>query len=171
MTKTPNAPLAGGALGNQDGSGRPSYSPSRLPCQGIIADIADAVALQDTTSWYHLKLKAAHQFSTLNGWRFTWSSFSPEDIGKRFRGKCPPHDLFDHPLFFRGDGRNAALVGQPYYPDTEWLRREGEALAAKLELVFSIAPNPMASFHYPGNAFFAVLHPRNHVVQWLPEQY
>ncbi len=26
MTKTPNAPLAGGALGNQDGSRHPSYS-------------------------------------------------------------------------------------------------------------------------------------------------
>jgi hypothetical protein len=43
-------------------------------------------------------------------------------------------------------------------------------LANKHRLEVSFPPKAKQSIYSPGHAYFAVLHQRTHVVQWLPEQ-
>jgi hypothetical protein len=75
-------------------------------------------------------------------------------------------------MFFKSGRVNAAIVGQPYIDLRERCHDAPiwDYIAASYSLVASFAPNPQTSFHCPGHCFFAVLHERGQIVQWLPEQ-
>lgn len=117
-----------------------------------------------------LRHSAINEFAALNGWKAVPSdkSFPPEKIGHRNRGErwSLSQQIFDHVIYFRAAGKNAAIVTQPYNN----CRREANILAKKLGLALHIPPNPKASFHYPGHTFFFVFTLPNCTVNWLPEQ-
>ena len=131
-----------------------------------------APALEQTLSRRETTLRhsAINEFAVLNGWKAVSSDkgFPPEKIGHRNRGErwSPSPQIFDHVIYFRAAGKNAAIVTQPYNN----CRREANALAKKLGLALHIPPNPKASFHYPGETFLFVFTLQNCVVKWLPEQ-
>jgi hypothetical protein len=117
-----------------------------------------------------LRHSAIHEFAALNGWKVVSSDkgFPPEKIGDRNGGEhwSLSHQIFDHVIYFRAAGKNAAIVTQP----NKNRSREANALAKKLGLALHVPPNPKASFHYPGETFFFVFTLPNCVVKWLPEQ-
>jgi hypothetical protein len=116
----------------------------------------------------NLRQFAIQKFAALNGWTIYDKSFPPEDIGKRRRSTFHTLDLhiFDHPLYFRGDGRCSAIVTQPYNAVTDAAR----ALAHRLGIACHVAPHPTASFHNPGSTLFIVFAEPGHEMKWLPEQ-
>ncbi|SRR5258706_11791006 len=132
-------------------------------------------------------------FAELNGWyRVSSQNFRPQDIGKQrgnswFDGhgrygedrahEYMMHESFDHGLWFRqklgrGHWRNIAIVGQPY--DGAFESKDGrprlDAYCARHRLKWVMAPNPKASFHYPGETLFLVVTLPEVEVKWLPEQ-
>jgi hypothetical protein len=117
-----------------------------------------------------LRHSAIHEFAALNGWKVVSSDkgFPPEKIGDRNGGEhwSLSHQIFDHVIYFRAAGKNAAIATQPYNN----CRREANTLAKKLGLALHIPHNPKASFHYPGETFFFVFTSQNCAVKWLPEQ-
>lgn len=131
-----------------------------------------APALEQTLSRRETTLRhsAINEFAALNGWKAVSSDkgFPPEKIGHRNRGErwSLSHQIFDHVIYFRAAGKNAAIVTQPYNN----CRREANALAKKLGLALHIPPNPKASFHYPGETFLFIFTLPDCVVKWLPGQ-
>jgi hypothetical protein len=112
---------------------------------------------------------AAKRFAALNGW--SWSKYDRgfllEKIGRRGGLDTGlPQWIFDHALFFRANGVNAAIIGQPYQDYCD----EARELAKNHGLALHIPPNPKASFHYPGHTFFLVFTRPDHAIEWLPEQ-
>ena len=91
--------------------------------------------------------KAAAEFGSPYAWRpGKW--FNLEDLcgrrsRRRFLGVQEPHEMFDHPWFFRwakggaNEGRPAAIVAQPYSAGFDLVR--AEALAAENELTVHVA--------------------------------
>jgi hypothetical protein len=68
---------------------------------------------------WNLQVAANHAFAKLNRWTVTATYFSPERLGHRNSGGDFYHadigdHLFDHRLYFRANGKNAAFVTQPY---------------------------------------------------------
>ena len=78
----------------------------------------------------------------------------------------------DHCLGFRADGKNVAVVTQPYHYDRAHYDRPDDARAwfADRGLAVHIPPDPFASFHFPGETFFIVITKTGAGVKWLPEQ-
>jgi len=111
---------------------------------------------------------AAARFGQLNGWRRTHRDFRIKDIGRR-SGEFTITDtsLFDHCIWYRAQGRCAAIVCQPYGPARD---DEAYALAAAHGVACHIPPQPKASFYYPDHARFFVFTSREHQIVWLPEQ-
>jgi hypothetical protein len=138
----------------------------------ILADIRTGLGARDEEQRRRadkLKAVATNEFARLNGWQ-TGSTiyFPPENIGKR--QSCyhnAERPLFDHCLYFRGNGRNAAIVSQPYAPDC---RKQAAALATQLRIELHTPPILRASIWSPGDAFFLVFTERGHEMRWLPEQ-
>jgi hypothetical protein len=119
-----------------------------------------------------LKTTAGHRFGTINGWH-TGSdvrSFNVRDIGKRQGQSCDhlSSATFDHPIWYRGAGRCAAIVAQPY-PHTDD-DADALAIAAKHGVACHMPPCARASFHYPGSTLFYVFTSLEHQIVWLPEQ-
>jgi hypothetical protein len=121
-----------------------------------------------------------HQFAELNGWRSTWREihypargFNPGDIGKRARGTCPEifrdSDALDHRLYFKREGRYAAIVSQTYdyTKDAEGKLAE---IADEHGLVVHSPPHPYANFYFPEMCRIFVFTLPDHKIRWLPEQ-
>jgi uncharacterized protein YozE (UPF0346 family) len=114
---------------------------------------------------------AARAFATHNGWHYSGSyCFHPEDLHQRTKAKggYVVGAWFDHALFFKRDGINIAIIGQPYPA------RDGLLEAARKLIGFGCAlripPNPYANLWSPGRCLMLVAtHPDN-TVNWLPEQ-
>jgi hypothetical protein len=115
-----------------------------------------------------LQRAAENEFCQINGWEIAARSFGLEDIGKRnhaWRDLQQP--VFDHCLYFRCNGKNSALVSQPYSPDC---RDEAELLAAEHGVELFTPPIARASIWSPRRAFFFVFAALGTSVKWLPEQ-
>jgi hypothetical protein len=120
------------------------------------------------------KAQAAAAFAALNGWkRDERTAYDPEAIGRRNRryldtsGYWSGPRFFDHCINFRADGKNVAVVTQPYaYSHTD----AAERWAAERGLAIHLPPDPRASIHYPGATFFIVFVAAGEVVNWLPDQ-
>jgi hypothetical protein len=118
--------------------------------------------------------QAEQLFGQLNGWHTgpDVHQFNVSDIGKRSaawrRGGDPSldHRLFDHSIFYRGQGKCAALVTQPYNDPIDALLK----LANSCGVVCHIPPYPKASLHSPGSTHFYVFTSPEHRIVWLPEQ-
>jgi hypothetical protein len=135
--------------------------------------------------------RMVEMFAELNGWyRVDGMNFRPKDIGHQrgrtwlehresfFKDRDDSHtelvscSVFDHGLWFRQKlggrrWRNIAIVGQPY---GEWGWELLEQQCSHHGLKWLLAPNPKASFHYPGATLFLVVTLPEIDVQWLPEQ-
>jgi hypothetical protein len=137
----------------------------------ILADIRTGISTSDDAQRVRvrkLKTAAAYEFARINNWQITPKIFSPQSIGKRGdTNHSMPEDIFDHCISFRGNGRNAAIVAEPYPPDR---RQEAAAFASEHGIALHVPPNPQASIWFPGHAFFLVFTARGHTIQWLPEQ-
>lgn len=123
------------------------------------------------------KAEAEEAFAALNGWKADGHSyFHPDAIGRRNRkplysehelGLPDDSRLFDHCINFRADGRNAAVLAQPYgHVDLDACQR----WAARLGLAVHLPPDPLASIHYPGWTYFVVITKAGVTVKWLPDQ-
>jgi hypothetical protein len=139
---------------------------SEINFQTILADIR---ANRAEEKWRRLKQAAVYEFARINGWRTGPKICFPlEAIGKRNGALHSIHGpVFDHCTYYRGNGRNAAIVSEPYLPDC---RDQAARLAAKLDIELHVPPNPQASIWSPGHAFFLVFTERGHEIKWLPEQ-
>jgi hypothetical protein len=127
---------------------------------------------QAETSHIEIMQKAAHAFGALNGWRTRAHvrDFNIEDIGKRCSRigfAMLSSEMMDHPIWYRANGKCAAIVAQPYdhAPDDH-----ARQLAAKHGVAVHIPPHPQASFHFPGWTKFYVFTSLAHKIVWLPEQ-
>lgn len=75
--------------------------------------------------------------------------------------------FLDHCIGFRANGKNVAVLTQPYsHVDLDAVRR----WAADRGLVLHVPPDPLASIHYPGETLFIVITQPGVEVQWLPDQ-
>jgi hypothetical protein len=115
--------------------------------------------------------EAAHLFGRINGWHTGAEvrDFRVCDIGKR-SGNWPVDlgsEFFDHCIYYRGAGKCAAVVAQPYEHAKD---AYGQRLATKHGVACHIPPHPFASFHFPGWTKFYVFTSADHAIQWLPEQ-
>ena len=118
-----------------------------------------------------LTIEAAHAFGKLNGWHTGPGvrAFPVDDIGRRSARTYArlSSELFDHCVWYRGDGKCAAIVAQPYKHAKDDYARE---IAAKAGVAVHIPPHELASFHYPGWTKFYVFTAVAHRIVWLPEQ-
>jgi hypothetical protein len=118
-----------------------------------------------------LQQSALHHLAALNGWRTGPGvrAFDPDQIGKRSgRRRGQWHEALDHVIYFRAEGRCAAILTQPY--DHGGVIDAARALAAQCGVACHVAPQPRASIHYPGHTLAIVLTGPGHVMRWLPEQ-
>jgi hypothetical protein len=124
-----------------------------------------------------LRRAVAVEFGRLNGWALSQSVFGMQSIGRTQRRRddhCADLESWeDHRLWYRADrpgrGLYAALVSQPYGP-IERYREDLDKSANEHGLQWHLAPNPYASFHYPGQTLFIVMTMPGIEVKWLPEQ-
>jgi hypothetical protein len=137
----------------------------------LLAAIAAALAARESPrTWQR---QAVHHFAALNDWRVDNYNFALKRLGRRQRGDLPQDStrrhLFDHALHFRSrDGRNIAIVGQPYSEDAF---DEAQKLAWRRGLELHVPPaGPLASIWYPGATQFLLFTLPEHEPQWLPEQ-
>lgn len=120
--------------------------------------------------------KAAAEFGSPYGWRpGKW--FNLEDLcgrSRRFRSVQEPHEMFDHPRFFRwakggaNEGRPAAIVAQPYTPGFDL--DEAYAFARENELVVHVA-DLFESWWSPGMCTIVVWErggPEQAGARWTP---
>jgi len=125
----------------------------------------------------HAKAEAEEAFAALNGWKVAGHTpCHPDALGRRNREflyrECElglPDDgrLFDHCISFRANGRNVAIVTQPYrHVDLGATR----TWATGRGLVLHVPPDPLASIHFPGQTYFIVITTPGVEVQWLPDQ-
>jgi hypothetical protein len=128
-----------------------------------------------------LQEQAAREFATLNSWRFTERMFDIKTLVRggahtawerdEIPGRLDPHDLLDHPIYFREISRPyrpVAIVGQPY--DTATSVEKGIELAHLRGLELHVPPNSVASWWYPGHTrFFCQTRPGVEV-RFLPDQ-
>jgi hypothetical protein len=144
----------------------------------VLRDIREAmraVPLNSQKSRDHAKYErlqdfAEHEFASINGWTINEKGFPPEDIGRRRATTFHNQNrLFDHCIYFRGDGKCAALVAQPYSGVSK-ATNEAFAIARELGLTCHVAPHLTASIYYPGWTLFIVFTMPGHVMRWLPEQ-
>ena len=121
------------------------------------------------------KLKAYAAFAALNGWKVDYSSLHPDALGRRSRESLynehglgtPGERLFDHDVNFRADGKNVAILTQPYdHVDLDAVR----TWAVGRGLEAHVPPDPLASVHYPGETYFIVITKPGVTVKWLPDQ-
>jgi hypothetical protein len=114
------------------------------------------------------KVQAMTAFAALNGWkRDDRGAYDPEGIGHRNRRYLDHHvSLFDHCVNFRADGKNVAVVTQPYHYRPDEARR----WADQRGLAVHLPPDPLASIHYPGATYFIVIVAASDLVKWLPDQ-
>ena len=116
------------------------------------------------------KVAAMDAFAALNGWKLG-REFPPYKIGHRnsdpYDNEWTRHELFDHCRHFRADGKNVAILTQPY---GHLVLDEWHQWAAGQGLELHAPPDPLASFHYPRSTLFLVLTARGGTVRWLPEQ-
>ncbi len=121
--------------------------------------------------------RAQQAFAALNGWKADGRGyFHPDAIGRRNRqfldneyalGLPEREHLFDHCINFRANGKNAAIVTQPYHcADPDACQR----WAAKRGLAIHLPPDQLASIHYPGATYFIVITRIGATVKWLPDQ-
>ena len=133
-------------------------------------DFAARVATIDPTPANRLADRAAcdalsqgrHEGAVAFGVPCAWrpgKGFALEDLcgfhnsRQRYRSVRGPHEMFDHPWFFRwakgraNEGRPAAIVAQPYTPGFDL--DAAYAFAAKNELVVHVA-NLFESWWFPG---------------------
>jgi hypothetical protein len=120
------------------------------------------------------KARAIQAFAALNGWKEDdRGACHPEGIGHRNRRHLDTDTwwacdrLFDHCLAFRANGKNAAVVTQPYHYDRP---DEARRWAAERGLAIHVPPDPLASIYYPGSAYFIVIVTAGDRVSWLPDQ-
>jgi hypothetical protein len=143
------------AAGNPDGSRLTSFQSRR-----------------SSQTHYELARGAIHRFGAINGWHTgpEVHSFNVASIGKRSGPYCDhlSSGTFDHPVWYRGGGKCAAIVGQPY-PHTDD-DADALAFAAKHGVACHIPPCARACFHYPGSCLFYVFTSPEHQIVWLPEQ-
>ena len=122
----------------------------------------------------HARRAAMDAFAELNGWRPSEvASYGLSLLGRgRMSGRiCADNhdcDLLDHCVWFREGRRYAAVVGQPYLSAVDIA--EARARLADRGLVLHLAPDPLASFHYPGWTLFVVVTKPGVRVRFLPEQ-
>jgi hypothetical protein len=115
-----------------------------------------------------VKKAAIEAFASINGWIAGDSYCHPAMLGKRNRmpreyGSIP--SFYDHYFGCRKDGKNIAIVTQPYqFSDAE------RSMAINRGLELHLPPDPMASIYYPGRTFFIVVTRPGVTVEWLPEQ-
>jgi hypothetical protein len=110
-------------------------------------------------------------FAELNGWR-VFKEFG-HDLNLLGRVASSRRDnrerqLLDHCVWFRGQRRYVAVVGQPYLSAVDLA--EERASLARRGLVMHVPPDPFASFHYPGWTLFLIVTLPGVAVRWLPEQ-
>ena len=75
--------------------------------------------------------------------------------------------MFDHDVNFRADGKNVAILTQPYdHVDLDAVR----TWAVGRGLEAHVPPDPLASIHYPGGTLFLVITKPGVEVRWLPDQ-
>ena len=144
------------------------------PISTIIRDIA---ATTNNDQWplnWRLKQQAVEAFGALNGWRKARNSHEIEDIGKRcaktknFAARSELSEkIFDHCVWYRGNGKCAAIVAQPYGHVKD---DDAKALAAEHGVAVHTPPHPLASFHFPAETKFFVFTLPDHEMVWLPEQ-
>ena len=118
-----------------------------------------------------MTLKAIEAFGAINGWHTgpDVRAFGVQDIGKRCSsaGALFSTAMFDHCVWYRANGKCAAIVAQPYQHAQDDYAR---ALAAEHGVAVHIPPQPLASFHYPGWAKIFVFTSPAHQIVWLEEQ-
>lgn len=129
------------------------------------------------TKLQEIRDHAIDVFGKLNGW---WASievrhFTIKDIGKRsgndYLSRMPSpafnSEMFDHCVWYRGGGKCAAVVAQPYdHAEDDRARK----YAAEYGVAVHIPPYPQASFHFPNwTKFYVFTSPALRIV-WLPEQ-
>jgi hypothetical protein len=124
-----------------------------------------------------LMATAIQRFASINGWHTDRNvrAFNVEDIGKRQARSYlidQGTDMFDHPVYYRGGGKCAAIVAQPYPHSHDDAADAAGILAitAKHGVACHIPPCARASFHYPGGVLFYVFTSLDHHIVWLPEQ-
>jgi hypothetical protein len=120
---------------------------------------------------FALRHSAAVEFGRLNGWAVTRRAFSVQSIGRAHRGGFDGRmeSWGDHRVWYSADRMCMAIVSQPY-GKIELYRDDLDEDAAKYGLQWHLAPNPYASFHYPGQTLFIVMTAPGVKVKWLPEQ-
>jgi hypothetical protein len=104
-------------------------------------------------------------------WTLSQRSFGAASIGHTQR-QCDDLHLEsweDHRVWYCAGRVRAALVSQPYGKIKDY-RDELDESAAQHGLQWHLAPNPYASFHYPGRTLFIVVTMPGVEVKWLPEQ-
>jgi hypothetical protein len=137
--------------------------------------------------------RAIKAFVDLNGWR-EGRSFHPVAVGKKsswydFNGGGS-HYFFDHPMFFKKEGRCFAIAAQPYNcrlglideyrdyirslkPDVGAWRSfndKGKVWLERMELDVYCPPDILASFHNPGSTQLFVVAPIGTKIKWLDDQ-
>jgi hypothetical protein len=108
------------------------------------------------------------RFADLTGWQYDDCGFRPCDIGKVEFGYDYQISWNDQLLYFRRDGVNIAIVGQPY--DLDRHHEELNGIARRHGLRWQVPPNSTANIWYPGWTYFIVLTLTEVLVHWLPEQ-
>lgn len=141
----------------------------------ILRDIHSSIKQEPRTlgETRHLQGLALHWFAALNGWTTgpNVRSFRVQDIGKRSGDMPIEHgDILDHLIWFRGNGKCAAVVTQPYNGVPE-IARKAHEFAQRCGVACHIPPIPRASFWNPGSTFCIVFTGLDHRMQWLPEQH
>jgi hypothetical protein len=115
------------------------------------------------------KTLALNAFAAINGWKVDErTAYDPEAIGHRNRRYLTHRaSLFDHCVNFRANGKNAAVLTQPYHFANHDAHQRW---AAERDLAIHLPSDPLASIHYPGSTYFIVIVTAGDEVKWLPDQ-
>lgn len=141
----------------------------------ILKEIVKAHALKtsyaEVRSLQHLAL---HHLAELNGWTTgpKVRAFRLRDIGRRSGNWPDYHEVLDHCCYFRGFGRCAAILAEPYEHSVAGVPMldTARALAERFGLACHVAPVPKAGIWYPGYSLAICFTAPGHVMAWLPEQ-
>jgi hypothetical protein len=142
---------------------------SKHPCpRDVLARIGNSIAQRDHYATRCLQRIAALEFAYRNDFTIG-REFPPERLGRAHGGLHEIQQPFDHPIYFRRDRRNAAIVSMPYGGLNTFAAADDFAERHGLRL--HAPPSPWASFWYPGETLFLVFaSARVREIVWLPEQ-